>query len=62
MIRIKFKDGRPAKVVRQEYRAGGSYSIGIKYEPGFLVVFDVWDNSFSYPTEDIMEVVREGSY
>lgn len=54
-IRITFKDGTE-KVFNHRGRAGGSYTIGIKYQGGFAIVENEWGDTASFPAADIEKV------
>lgn len=54
-IRITFKDGTE-KVFNHRGRAGGSYTIGIKFQGGFAIVEDEWGNTEAYPDAAIEKV------
>ena len=41
-------------------RAGGSYTIHLKYEGAFAVVVDEWGNQTAIPAADISEIHTEG--
>ena len=46
------KDGKKEEFHHQG-RPGGSYSISIKYEEGFAIVEDEWDNQTIFPESNI---------
>lgn len=54
-IEVKMKDGS-----RREFphrgRAGGSYSNEIRYEGGFAIITDEYDNEIAFPSQNIVEV------
>lgn len=59
-ITVKMKNG----IIRQfkhEGRPGGSYTKSIRYEPGFVVIKDEWDNETIIPSEQIAEIKTEPS-
>ena len=57
-ITIKLKDGTKREF-REKGRCGGSYTISLKYVPGFAVVTDEWGSTTAIPTEDIAEINTE---
>ena len=57
-IYVKMKDGS-TREFRHEGRAGGNYTKGIRYEEGFVVIIDEWDNETAIPSADIAEVKVE---
>ena len=59
-ITIKFKNGAE-RIFPDERRPGGSYSNSIRFEGGFTIVKDVWDNSFCFPSSDIEEITERPS-
>lgn len=54
-ITILMRDGTKREFV-ENGRSGGSYTISLKYEPGFAVVEDEWGERTAIPTELIAEV------
>ncbi len=54
-IYIRYKDGK-----REEFlhtgRAGGSYTKRLRYEPGFVVITDEWDQETSIPADLIERI------
>lgn len=59
-ISIKMKDGT-IKSFPDKGRPGGSYSVKIRFEGGFVIVTDCYDNQYAYPASDISEVVSTPS-
>ena len=57
-ITIHMKDGT-MKEFREKGRAGGSYTNGIRYEPGFVVHRDEWGDEVAIPTDLIKEIKTE---
>ena len=54
-IRITFVDGIE-KIFREQGRAGGSYTLELKYEGGFAIVTDEWGNTNAFPECRILEI------
>lgn len=54
-IKITMKDGKVHEF-REKGRAGGSYTISIKYEGGFAIITDEWYATTSFPAADIEKV------
>ena len=54
-IKITFKDGT-TKEFLEKGRAGGSYTISIRYCEGFVEVMDVYRDTIAFPSESIKEV------
>lgn len=54
-ITIHFKDGTSREFV-EKGRAGGSYTISVRYEGGFVIVQDEYYNTNSFPGEIVKEV------
>lgn len=57
-ITFKMKDGTERRFVRRG-RAGGDYSIHLKYEGAFAIVVDEWYNQTAIPAIDIVEIKTE---
>jgi hypothetical protein len=56
MITVTFKDHRSPKVYRHKGRAGGSYTIGVRYEVGWVVITDEWGHEDGFPSADVESV------
>lgn len=54
-ITILMRDGLK-KEFREKGRPGGSYTIRVKYQPGFVIVIDEWDHETAIPTDLIAQV------
>ncbi len=54
-ITIQLLDGTE-KIFPDETRPGGSYANRLRYEPGFVVVTNVWGNETSIPERLIKEI------
>lgn len=54
-IKIKFKDGT-SREFKEVGRAGGSYTISIKYEGNFAIVVDEYGGTTAFPSADITEI------
>jgi len=52
---IYMKDGTVRTFVERG-RAGGSYTIGVRYEGVFVIVYDEWHNETAYPAAEVLEV------
>lgn len=57
-ITFTFKDGT-VKQFNPEQRPGGSYTNTLRYEPGFVVVKNVWDKEISFRTDDVAQIETE---
>ena len=55
-ITIEFKDGRTEKF-RERGRAGGSYTLHIRYEGSMAIITDEYEKQTAFPTSDIKKVV-----
>lgn len=56
-ITLKMRDGSTREFTHQP-RAGGSWNLSLRYEPGFVVVADEWDKETAVPTDLIAEIVQ----
>lgn len=54
-ITIRFRDGT-SRQYRHKGRPGGSYTKTIRYEPGFVVITDEYDQDTAIPSDLIAEV------
>ena len=54
-IIVTLKSGKQDTFIERG-RAGGSYGIKRKYEGGFLIITDEWENETAYPAENIVRV------
>ena len=54
-ITIKKKDGSVIEF-REKGRAGGSWTISIRYEGAFAIVTDEWGSETAVPSADIDQV------
>lgn len=52
---IKFKDGTE-KEFRHRPRAGGSWTLELRYEGGFAIVVDEWGRETAFPSTDISTI------
>jgi hypothetical protein len=54
-ITVKMKDG---SIRRFEHRprAGGSWNLRLRYEGGFAIITDEYENDTAIPSADILEV------
>ncbi len=59
-VKIQMRDGTEL-VFKHEGRAGGSYSLTVRYEPGFVVVTDEYYREKAIPTDLVASVVVEPS-
>jgi len=57
-ITVKFKRGTQRDFVHRP-RPGGSWTLSLRYEPGFVVIVDEWGKQIAIPAEDILEVIAE---
>lgn len=55
-IKIIMKEG-PDRDFPHVGRAGGSWEKKVRYEPGFVVVTDEWQNDTAIPADDVKEVI-----
>lgn len=60
-IKIIFKDGT-TREFKHQGRAGGSYTIHLKYEGAFAIVEDEWYNRFVFPADNIQEIQERPLY
>ena len=60
-ITIKMKNGE-IKEFPHAGRAGGSYTKTIRYEGGFAIVTDEFDEEIAIPSADIAEIKVTPSY
>jgi len=51
------KDGT-VREFRHTGRAGGSWTKSLRYEPGFIVITDEYQNETAIPTADVAEVTK----
>jgi hypothetical protein len=54
-VEVVMKEGA-TKVFRAAGRAGGSYSLSVRYEGAFVIVTDEWGNTVAIPAADVKEV------
>lgn len=54
-IKVTMKDGKVHEF-QERGRAGGSYTISIKYEGAFAIITDEWYNTTAFPAQDIEKV------
>lgn len=54
-VKITFRSGEMFEV-KHEARPGGSYSVKVRYEIGFVIVTDVWGKETAFPTELVQSV------
>lgn len=54
-IKITKKDGSIERF-QHRGRAGGSYSISLRYEGGFVIVENEWGDTTAFPAADIEKV------
>jgi hypothetical protein len=57
-ISIEMKNGK-VNEFNHRGRAGGSYTISIRYEGDFAIVKDEWGNETAFPSQDIEKVETE---
>jgi len=57
-VTVKMRDGS-VREFKERGRPGGSYSMHLRYEIGFVVVTDEWNEETAIPTELVAEVVKE---
>lgn len=57
-ILVTMRDGT-VRTFEHRPRAGGSWTLTSRYEPGFFVVIDEWRNETAIPTADIAEIRSE---
>ena len=57
-ITVKMKDGTKREF-KHEGRAGGSYTKTVKFEAGFVIITDEWDERIAIPAADIAEVIEK---
>ncbi len=57
-ITIKKKDGT-VKEFHHKGRAGGSWTISIRYEGGFAIIKDEWGSETIFSAQDIEEIKTE---
>jgi len=57
-VKVKFRDGT-VRDFRHRGRAGGSYTVTVRYEDGFVVVIDEWGRRTAFPGDIVAEVVEE---
>ena len=55
-ISIKFRDGTSREFAHRG-RAGGSYTIRVRYEGAWVVVEDEWGQTTAFPSETVAEVI-----
>lgn len=54
-ITIELRDGK-VREFKERGRPGGSYCNRLRYELGFVVHVDEWDNETAIPTDLIQEI------
>ncbi len=54
-VKVKLKDGT-IREFKHRGRPGGSYTVNVKYEGGFVIVTDEWDKQTAFPSEIVAEV------
>lgn len=59
-IEIKMKDGT-VKKFREVGRSGGSWTISVAFENGWVVVTDEYGSKTAYPSSDVAEVTTENA-
>ncbi len=57
-ITIKMKDGK-VREFQEKGRPGGSYTIRVQCEPGFVVITDEWDYRTYIPSSEIEEITTK---
>jgi hypothetical protein len=57
-IKIKLKDGS-VREFKHVGRPGGSYTLRVRYDGGFVIVEDEYYNQTAFPAADVKEVVVE---
>lgn len=57
-VAIHMKDGTVMRFTERG-RAGGSYSITVRYEGAFVIVTDEWYAGTAVPAADIVKVVTD---
>lgn len=55
-VTIKFRDGT-SREFKERGRAGGSYTVKVRYEGAFVLVEDEWHEVHSFPGDVVAEVV-----
>lgn len=55
-IVVKFKDQRPDFVLTERGRPGGSWTISVLYEGGFVIIADEWLKTVAFPADDLISV------
>lgn len=53
-VTITKKDGTVKRF--NQRRGGGSYENKVRYEPGWVVVTDVWGNEVAFPASEVETV------
>jgi len=57
-ITVNFKSGETT-VFTPKGRPGGSYTIHLKLEPGWIKIVDEWDNVHAFPSDFVVSVHEE---
>lgn len=56
-VLVKFKDGTERRFDHRG-RAGGSYTVHVKYEGAFVIIEDEYGTRTAFPAADVAEVVE----
>lgn len=56
-IKITFKDGA-VKEFNQQGCSGGSWTNTVEYQPGWVVVTDLYKAKYAYPIDIVQEVIE----
>lgn len=59
-VTIYFRDGTKKEMPEQS-RAGGSYYQKVRYEPGAVIVEDVWGGTTAFPLDLVLRVETTSS-
>lgn len=61
-ITVTFRDGTKREFFERG-RCGGSYTISVKYDNGFVVIKDEWGSTTAFPAELVSSVdTKERNY